>query len=129
MHHAVKIAAFICASCALGSLVALTVPTQITNARNPAFERLSEPKPVFYPGQDRVIAGQDSYAVTYSPQWLAVAEKAERARRSEWLPPRLAPVGYDQPSPEQDFAAETDPETYDEHLTDYERADEAAPGG
>lgn len=129
MRHAVKIAAFTCASLALGSLVARGIPTQISTTRNAEFERLSEAKPVSYPGQDRVIAGQDSYNVTYSPRWLAVTEKAERARRAKWALPEVEPVGYDQPSPELDLAAERGPADSNEPAYSDERTDEETPEG
>ena len=106
MRHAPRIAAFACAGLALGSLTALAIPTQVKTARNSGLERLSQPQVVAYPGQDRVVGGPDSYPVTYSPQWLAVAEKAERARLAKWALPEIRPPGYDQPPLERDLAVE-----------------------
>ena len=97
--HAPKIAAFALVSVALGSLLALTVPTDLRPAPNSKLNQLSAPQIASFPGAGHVIAGQDSYPVTYSPQYLAVAEQAERARLKQW---DLAPVqdfGYDQPDP------------------------------
>ena len=108
MRHASRIAAFACASLTLGSLIALVVPTELSTARNAQLDRLSQPKPVTWPGADRVINGQDSYPVTYSPQWLAVAEKAERARLAKAALPDGQPLGYDQPSPQRDAAIEAE---------------------
>ena len=106
MRHAPRIAAFACASLALGSLLAMTVPTDLSTARNSELERLSQPKIVTYPGQDRVLGGPDSYPVTYSPQWLAVAEKTQRERLAKWALPDAQPAGYEQPSPQRDAAIE-----------------------
>ena len=102
MRHAPRIAAFACASLALGSLLAMTVPTELSVVRNSELERLSQPKIVTYPGQDRVLGGPDSYPVTYSPQWLAVTEKTERERMAKWALPDAQPAGYDQPSLQRD---------------------------
>ena len=106
MRHAPKIAAFACASLALGSAIALITPTELRTAPNSGLERLSQPHPVSYPGQDRVIAGPDSYPVTYSPQYLAIARQAERAKLQRWELPPLEQVGYDQPSAARDAAIE-----------------------
>ena len=108
MRHALRIAGFACASLVLGSLAAQTVPTQISAARNAELDRLSQAKVVSYPGQDRQISGQDSYPVTYSPQWLAVAEQAQRERSAKWALPPAEPVGYDQPHPERDLAVQAE---------------------
>ena len=108
MRYALRIAGFACASLVLGSLAAQTVPTQISAARNAEFDRLSQAKVVSYPGQDRQISGQDSYPVTYSPQWLAVAEQAQRERSAKWALPPAEPVGYDQPQPERDLAIQAE---------------------
>ena len=108
MRHAPRIAAFACASLTLGSLIALVVPTELSTAGNAQLDRLSQPQPVTWPGADRVINGQDSYPVTYSPQWLAVAEKAERARLAKGALPDVQPLGYDQPSPQRDAAIEAE---------------------
>ena len=108
MRHAPRIAAFACASLTLGSLIALAVPTELSTARNAQLDRLRQPKPVTWPGADRVINGQGSYPVTYSPQWLAVAEKAERARLAKWAQSDVQPLDYDQPSPQRDAASEAE---------------------
>ena len=108
MRHVPRIAAFACASLALGSMIALIVPTDLRPARNSELERLSQPKVVSYPGADRVINGPDSYPVTYSPQWLAVAEQAERERQAKWALPEAQPVGYDQPASESDARIEAE---------------------
>lgn len=108
MRHVPTIAAFACASLALGSMIALTVPTDLRPARNSELERLSQPKIVSYPGADRVINGPDSYPVTYSPQWLAVAEQAEREREAKWALPEAQPVGYDQPTYASDARIEAE---------------------
>ena len=84
------------------------MPTELSTARNAQLDRLSQPQPVTWPGADRVINGQDSYPVTYSPQWLAVAEKAERARLAKAALPDVQPLGYDQPSPQRDAAIEAE---------------------
>ena len=92
-----KIAAFAIASVALGSLLALTIPTELRTAPNSRLDQLSEPQITEFPGAAQVVSGQDSYAVTYSPQFRAVAERAERARAKQ---AGLLPVetnGYDQP--------------------------------
>ena len=104
MRHIPKIAAFACAGLALGSLLAMTVPTELSTARNAQLARLSQPNPVTWPGHDRVIIGPDSYPVTYSPQWLAVAAQAERERMAKWALPELPALGYDQPSAARDAA-------------------------
>lgn len=108
MRHTPKIAAFACASLALGSLLAMTVPTELSTARNAQLARLSQPNPVTWPGQDRVIIGPDSYPVTYSPQWLAVAAQAERERMAKWALPEVRTVGYDQPAAEREAAIEAE---------------------
>ena len=108
MRHAPRIAAFTCASLALGSLIALTVPTEPRPARSSELGRLSQPQVVSYPGADRVVSGPDSYPVTYSPQWLAVAEQAERERLAKWALPEEQPAGYDQPSPLRDALIEAE---------------------
>lgn len=108
MRQAPRIAAFGCASIALGSLIALTVPTELRPARNSELERLSQPNVLSYPGAGRVVTGQDSYPVTYSPQWLAEAEQAERERQAKWALPAVQPAGYDQPALERDAMIETE---------------------
>ncbi|MFM5917319.1 MAG: hypothetical protein ACKOOL_07285 [Novosphingobium sp.] len=91
----------------LGTAVSALVPTSMTTAPNGQLEALGQPKITSYPGEDRVAGGPDSYPVTYSPQWLAVSEQAERQRMAKWAMPReLPPVGYDQPGPERDLAAQ-----------------------
>ena len=107
MRHSFMIAGFACASLTLGSLLAMTVPTDLSTTRNSQLERLSQPKIVRYPGQDGVLGGPDSYPVTYSPQWLAVTEKTERERMAKGALPDAQPAGYDQPSPQRDAAIET----------------------
>jgi hypothetical protein len=102
--HAPRIAAFALASMALGSILALATPTDLRPARNSKLEQLSEPQIAEYPGANRVIAGQDSYPVVYSPQYLAVAEQAERARLKQSEMPPLPQLGYDQPDAARDAA-------------------------
>ena len=97
---------FVSASLALGAGIALLIPTEMHTARNSELDRLSQPHVVAYPGQGQAIGGPDSYPVTYSPQWLAVAQQAERARLARWDLPPAAPLGYDQPPPERDLAVE-----------------------
>ena len=104
--HAPKIAAFALASVALGSLLALTVPTDLRPAPNSKLDQLSAPQIASFPGAGHVIAGQDSYPVTYSPQYLAVAEQAERARLKQWELPPVQDFRYDQPDPARDAALE-----------------------
>lgn len=106
MRYTARIAAFACASLALGSLIAMEVPTHISATRSSELERLSQPNIVSYPGSDRILSGPDSYPVAYSPQWLAVTEKTERKRLAKWAPPDVQPAGYNQPSPERDAAIE-----------------------
>ena len=103
-HHAPKIAAFAISSVALGALLALATPTELRINRNSTVEQLGEPKIVEYPGADHVIAGPDSYPVTYSPQYLAVAERAERARLKQWAMPPDQQFGYEQPDAARDAA-------------------------
>ena len=104
--HAPKIAAFALASVALGSLLALTIPTDLRTAPNSKLDQLSAPQIASFPGAGHVIAGQDSYPVTYSPQYLAVAEQAERARLKQWELPPVQDFGYDQPDPARHAALE-----------------------
>ena len=106
MRYAPKLAALGCAGLIIGSLLAMNVPTEVRTARNSELDRLSQPQVVTYPGQDRVLGGPDSSPVTYSPQWLAVAEKAERERLAKWALPDAEPIGYDQPSAQRDAAIE-----------------------
>ena len=106
MRHTLRIAGFACASLVLGSLAAQTVPTQISAARNTELERLSHPQVVRFPAQDRQVSGPDSYPVTHSPQWLAVAQQAQREREAKWALPQTQSVGYDQPPPERDLAVQ-----------------------
>ena len=104
--HAPKIAAFALASVALGSLLALTVPTDLRSAPNSKLDQLSAPQIASYPGAGHVIVGQDSYPVTYSPQYLAVLDAAERARLQQWDLPPVQDFGYDQPAAARDAAIE-----------------------
>ena len=104
--HAPKIAAFALASVALGSLLALTVPTDLRPAPNSRLDQLSAPQIVSYPGAGHVIVGQDSYPVTYSPQYLAVVDAAERARLQQADTSPGQDFGYDQPDPARDAAFE-----------------------
>ena len=104
MRHAPRIAAFAIASVVLGTLLALATPTELRSNRNSTVEQLGEPKIVEYPGAEHVIAGPDSYPVTYSPQYLAVVDAAERARLQNWQQPPLQDVGYDQPDAARDAA-------------------------
>ena len=108
MRHTPRIAAFACVSLALGSAIALAVPTELKVARNSELDRLSQPQIVGYPGADQVVGGPDSYPVTYSPQWLAVAQQAERARMAKWALPEVQQIGYDQPAPERDAMIEAE---------------------
>ena len=104
--HAPKIAAFALASVALGSLLALTVPTDLRPTPNSRLDQLSAPQIVSYPGAGHVIVGQDSYPVTYSPQYLAVVDAAERARLQQADMSPGQDFGYDQPDPARDAAFE-----------------------
>ena len=104
--HAPKIAAFALASVALGSLLALTVPTDLRSAPNSQLDQLSAPQIASYPGAGHVITGQDSYSVTYSPQYLAVVDAAERARLQQADMSPGQDFGYDQPDPARDAALE-----------------------
>ena len=104
--HAPKIAAFALASVALGALLALTVPTDLRPAPNSRLDQLSAPQIVSYPGAGHVIVGQDSYPVTYSPQYLAVVDAAERARLQQADTSPGQDFGYDQPDPARDAAFE-----------------------
>ena len=102
--QAPKIAAFAISSVVLGAILALATPTDLRTNRNSAIEQLGEPKIVDYPGADHVISGQDSYPVTYSPQFLAVTERAERARLKQWELPPVQSFGYEQPDAARDAA-------------------------
>ena len=102
--QAPKIAAFAISSVVLGAMLALATPTDLRTNRNSAVEQLGEPKIVEYPGADHVFAGPDSYPVTYSPQYLAVAERAERARLKQWELPPVQQFGYEQPDAARDAA-------------------------
>ena len=104
MRHAPRIAAITIASVALGSMLALATPTELRSNRNSTVEQLSAPQIVEYPGADHVLTGPDSYPVTYSPQYLAVVDAAERARLQNWQQPPLQDVGYDQPDAARDAA-------------------------
>lgn len=104
MRQAPKIAAFAIFSVVLGAMLALATPTDLRTNRNSAIDQLGEPKVVEYPGAQNVIAGPDSYPVTYSPQYLAVAERAERARLKQWAMPADQPIGYEQPDAARDTA-------------------------
>ena len=104
MRHAPRIAAFAISSVVLGTLLALATPTELRSNRNSTVEQLGEPKIVEYPGAEHVIAGPDSYPVTYSRQYLAVVDAAERARLQNWQQPPLQDVGYDQPDAARDAA-------------------------
>ena len=102
--QAPKIAAFAVSSVVLGAMLALATPTDLRTNRNSAIDQLGEPKIVEYPGAQNVIAGPDSYPVVYSPQYLAVAERAERARLKQWGMGPVQEVGYDQPDEARDAA-------------------------
>ena len=104
MRHAPRIAAFAISSVVLGTLLALATPTELRSNRNSTVEQLGAPQIVEYPGADHVIAGPDSYPVTYSRQYLAVVDAAERARLQNWQQPPLQDVGYDQPDAARDAA-------------------------
>jgi len=107
MRNKLPLAALTCTGITLGAALAWTVPTELHPSPNAELERLSHVRVVSYPGADRVVSGPDSYPVTYSPQWLAVAQAAERERMARYdLPDFPQPVGYGQPSPEQDMAME-----------------------
>ena len=102
--QAPKIAVFAISSVVLGAMLALATPTDLRSNRNSAVEQLGEPKIVEYPGADHVLSGADSYPVTYSPQYLAVAERAERARLKQWALPPVQSYGYEQPDAARDAA-------------------------
>ena len=102
--HAPKIAAFALASVALGSLLALTIPTDLRPAPNSKLEQLSAPQIVDYPGSRQALTGQDSYPVIYSPQYLAALDPAERARLQTLQQPAAQDFGYDQPEAARDMA-------------------------
>ena len=104
--HAPKIAAFAIASVALGSLLALTVPTDLRSAPNSKLEQLGAAQVVDYPGAGRVINGQDSYPVVYSPQYLAVLGANDRARLQNWEQAAIQDGGYDQGDATRDTAIE-----------------------
>ena len=106
MRHARKFAALGCASLALGSLLAMTIPTEPRTARNSQIEQLSAPQIAAYPGGGHEVLGQDSYPVTYSKQFLAISERAERARMKQWEMPPVPGVNYDQPPAARDAAIE-----------------------
>ncbi len=106
MRNAPKFAIFAIASVALGSTLAMAIPTDPRSARNSALNDLSAPKVVGYPGADKVIAGQDSYPVVYSPQYLAVLDATERQRLQGLAPAPDSTAGYDQPDPARDAAFE-----------------------
>ena len=126
MRHAPRIAAFAISSVVLGTLLALATPTELRSNRNSTVEQLGAPQIVEYPGADHVIAGPDSYPVTYSPQYLAVVDAAERARLQNWQQPPLQDVGYDQPDAARD-AAIVAPETGEVTLRRGAQATAAAP--
>ena len=102
--HAPKIAALALASVALGSLLALAIPTDLRPAPNSQLEQLGAPQIADYPGSGQVLIGQDSYPVTYSPQYLAVLDAVERARLQNLQQPALQDFGYDQPEAARDAA-------------------------
>lgn len=104
--HAPKIAAFALASVALGSLLALAIPTDLRPAPNSRLEQLGAPQIADYPGSRAVLTGQDSYSVTYSPQYLAALDPAERARLLSGQQPAAQASGYDQPEAARDVALE-----------------------
>ena len=106
MRHARKIAALGCASLALGSLLAMTTPTQPHTARTSQIEQLGTPQIAAYPGAGHEVLGQDSYPVTYSPQYRAISERAERARMRQWEMPPVQQLDYDQPPAARDAAIE-----------------------
>ena len=106
--HAPRIAAFALASAALGSLLALTVPTELRTNPNSRLEQLSTPQIVDYSGADHVINGQDSYPVVYSPQYLAVTGAAERARLTQSEQCAAEDFGYNQPGGARDAALDRD---------------------
>ena len=106
--HALKIAAFAFASVALGSLLTLTVPTDLRTAPNSKLDQLSAPQIVDYPGTGHVINGQDSYPVVYSRQYLAAAGAAERARLMQSEQSAAQDYGYDQPDPARNAVPDRD---------------------
>ncbi len=107
MRQLLPFATFACTGIALGAAIAWAVPTEPRAARNAELERLSQVHVVVYPNANQAIAGPDSYPVSYSPQWLAVAQAAERQRMAKWaLPDPGPPLAYDRPPPEQDLAVE-----------------------
>ncbi len=129
MHQHLKLATLVCTGVALGSGLALGVPTEPRTHANAQLAALSQARVVTYPGAGQAVAGPDSYPVTYSPQWLAVAQAAERERMARLgMVAAPQPVGYEQPSPEQDLAVEqggpgtppAEPQTPDEQLAEAE---------
>ena len=107
MRQLVPLATFACTGIALGAAIAWTVPTEPRTARNAELEQSSKVHIVVYPNADQTIVGPDSYPVTYSPQWLAVAEQARREHQAKWaLPDPGPPLAYDQPPPESDLAVQ-----------------------
>ena len=107
MRQLMPLATFACTGIALGAAIAWAVPTEPRTARNSELKRLSQVYVVAYSGAEQAIAGPDSYPVSYSPQWLAIARAAERQRMAKWaLPDPGPPLAYDQPPPERDLAVE-----------------------
>ncbi|MFM5895705.1 MAG: hypothetical protein ACKOQM_14915 [Novosphingobium sp.] len=107
MHQHLRLATLVCTGVAIGAGLAWGVPTEPRSARNAQLEQLSQVRVTTYPGAGQAVAGPDSYPIEYSPQWLAVAQAAERARLAKLVPPDPAPpLAYDQPPPERDLAVE-----------------------
>jgi hypothetical protein len=107
MHQHLRLATLACTGVALGAGLAMGVPTEPRTARNAQLEQLSQVHVTTYPGAGQAVAGLDSYPVTYSPQWLAVAQAAERARMARMAMPEPAqPVGYEQVPAKRDLAVE-----------------------
>ena len=106
--HAPRIAAFALASAALGTLLALTVPTELRTAPNSRLEQLSAPQIVDYRGAAHAINGQVSYPVVYSPQYLAVVGGAERVRLVQSEQAAAEDYDYDQPDVVRDAALDRD---------------------
>lgn len=107
MHQHLKLATLVCTGVALGAGLAWGVPTEPRTKANAELDRLSQVRVVTYPNSGQAVSGPDSYPIEYSPQWLAVAQAAERGRTARWaLPETAQPVGYDRASPERDLAVE-----------------------
>lgn len=123
-------AALVCAGVVLGAGLSATVPTEVRTQPNSQLEQLSQVRLVSYPNEAQVVNGPNSYPIVYSPQWLAVAEQAERQRMARWALPEVPPpAGYEQPSFEQDMAVQRQgvPETAENQVQGEPAQQEPAP--